>query len=277
MRRHHLPHQVVRDVAVEHGAQKRLVVARKQRLQAEKGMRRDHSRWKDRGDEREAIRGAGDIAVGKAGSRERRSSVEQARRAALGDSLRGAIDQRAKRLDVLAFDHRKARCGLRENGRDRRSRSARGRTARSTRRRRRAGECCARRVRGCARRFPCAAPGSASVCPLSASRKDGVSTMGCGFDARPVAGVRNGLELGRVGDAETAGDLPGRVADGRRADEEAHTSVNRKDGAPIVEAADGVDAGSGEQEHAPKRGRGVVGREARRQHEADSAASPGQA
>ena len=69
--------------------------------------------------------------------------------------------------------------------------------------------------------------------------------MGCERATARSPRVRNGFELGGVVDAEAAGDLPRRAADGRGADEEADASVNREDRAAIVEAGDGVDVRAG--------------------------------
>ena len=45
---------------------------------------------------------------------------------------------------------------------------------------------------------------------------------------RPVAAIGNRLELGRIVDAETAGDVARGLSHGRRADQEANASVNRE-------------------------------------------------
>ena len=87
MSRHDLPHEIVRDVAVEHGAEESLVVAGQACLQAEQRMRRDDARRQDRRDQREAIGRARDVAIGKPGSRECGGGIEQAR-AAFRDSGR---------------------------------------------------------------------------------------------------------------------------------------------------------------------------------------------
>ena len=58
----------------------------------------------------------------------------------------------------------------------------------------------------------------------------------------------------------------------RCADEEANASMNGKDGAPIVEAADRIDVRAA-QKRAPQWRRCVIGGEAGRQDEADSSAA----
>ena len=103
----------------------------------------------------------------------------------------------------------------------------------------------------------------------------GVSAIGCDGLSVSIACVRNGLELCCFVDPEPARDSARRRAHGRRADEKADAAVNREDGLAIVEAADRVDVRMG-QELAPKLRRGVIGRESRREHEADASAAPGQ-
>ena len=60
---HHLAHQIVGHVAVEHGAKKRLTVSRQSRLQAEQRMRRHDARRQHRGDERETIGRARHVTI----------------------------------------------------------------------------------------------------------------------------------------------------------------------------------------------------------------------
>ena len=61
---HSQPNQIVGDEAVEHSAQKLLRLIVERSLEAEKRMRRDDAGRKDGGDERQTIRGRGDVPVG---------------------------------------------------------------------------------------------------------------------------------------------------------------------------------------------------------------------
>ena len=65
VRGHATTHQIVHDEAVEHPAQELLDVRRQGRAQAEDRVGRHASRRKDRGDERQPVRRAGHVPVGK--------------------------------------------------------------------------------------------------------------------------------------------------------------------------------------------------------------------
>ena len=160
MCRHHLPHEIVRHVAVEHGAQKRLVsldsIVFRQKSECVVTTPAEARRRSARADWSSSPRR--DMPAGRA--RTSRCGVEQAGRAAFGNSQRRAIGVRREtaRCAFLRAPAVRPACrsALRENGRDRRSHSARGRTARSSHLPRRVAERCARRARGCAGRSRCA-------------------------------------------------------------------------------------------------------------------------
>ena len=104
---HATPDQVVHDQAIEHGAQEELGLQRQGRAQAENGVRRDASCRKDRRDERDAIRRAGDVPVGKPRTLVARR-VQEPPGVWRGDAATRRLEIHAKRLDLLALDDRKA-------------------------------------------------------------------------------------------------------------------------------------------------------------------------
>ena len=206
-------------------------------------MRRHHHRRKHGSDEREAVGRAGDIAVGQARARERGGGVEQTASRCVPRSA-GSSDRRARET---------ARCACLRAPAVRRARAA-VKMAAIVGRVQLASEPHAPAVRRVQPRDAVDDALEDAQVGLAAQLGYGKCVSAERFDerrgqcdrmravARPVAAVGNRLELGRVVDAEAAGDMARRLSDGRRADEKSNASVNRKYGAPIVEAADGVDA-----------------------------------
>ena len=203
--------------------------------------------WKHGGDQRETIGRARHIAICQPGARERGCGVEQAARAAFGDSQRRAIGVNAKRLDVLSFQHRQS--------------AGRAKMAAVVGRIQLAAKPHVPAVCGVEPRNAVHHTFEDAQVGLGAQLGyDECVSAGC-FDERgrqryrmrrAVAAIGNRLELGRIVDAETAGNAARGLSYSRCADQEANAPVNRKDRAPIVEPADGIDVRAA-QKRAPQR------------------------
>ena len=105
MRLYHLPHEIVRDEAVQHAAQIVLFVVSQERFYTEQRVRREHTHWKNRGDERDAVCRACHIAIGESWSFERTRGIDESGRVSLGDRLRALLDVRDKGFNVFPFEH----------------------------------------------------------------------------------------------------------------------------------------------------------------------------
>ncbi len=102
---HEQPHQKIRDEAVEDAAEKRLFDDPDRRLQTEKGMCGDDVARNDRGNQRKAIRGAGNLAI-----RESRPLIcrlpKEARSHRLRDPMPACLHIHTERLNLLPLENR---------------------------------------------------------------------------------------------------------------------------------------------------------------------------
>ena len=260
VRRHAQPDQVVHDEAVEQPAEKMLIARRQRRAEAENRVGRDAAGGQHRGDERQPIGGARDVAVRQARAIVAiRPQPPLARRRALM-LRRTRVERRRETARCVCLRRPGGRDGRPGTRRDRRSRSARARSAPTSRTRCRAAERATRRARRsrdrtALRRLGSDEPGTGD--PLEQRRRDPhrkPRRRGRGL-------VPDRLQLRRVVDAKAARDRTGRRAVRRRDEQEADAAMNRKDAAVVVHPDDGVDVALREQ-HPPQRRAPVVGGEA---------------
>ena len=279
VRRDAQPHEVVDDQAVEETAEKILRRWRQRRLQTEDRVRGHDARRQDRRDERQAVRGARDVAIRQTRPLVARPSRRSASaRCSIADAA--VSDAHAERLDQFALDHRQAAALAGRNApRSSVAFSSRPKRACPTR-------CAAERLESATprvRRWPgpeAFADRGRQIVPRERFEHRGrCAVCGTREDSRRAA-CRSSRSLssriGGIGLAEPAAGSsasPDRfAADSRR---KRNAAMDREDRAPVVEADQAID-GALREEQASKRRAAVVGREAGRQDEADAAHRPRQ-